>query len=464
MKAMNLLNGVAHTDWGADGATLLKLYRSHVRSKLDYGCIVYGSARRSYLQALDRVQNGALRLCLGASRTSPIPSLQLEANEPPLNLRRDKLTLQYVTKLKSVVNNPAHNCVFEPHHTLLFEAKPSVIPPLGVRVKELMLATGIQFDCIDETRLSPVPPWLLKPPKFIYSLRDLGTKSEVPPDIFKSKLNEILADFDGYQRIYTDGSKDGAAVAAAAISGPKLLVKRLPNHSSIFSAEARGILLALSIIESSACKDFLILTDSLSCLQSIENRKLDHPTTLEIVVTIHKLITYGKQVIFVWLPSHAGLAGNVSVDAAAKAALSLTESQTPVPYSDFYPLINTHIASHWQRLWNAETNNKLHGFEPMVRKTSIVFQLPRRDELLIHRLRIGHTHLTHAFLLKSEDPPECIGCQTPLTVEHILINCMDFQPTRQKYYTSANLSDLFNNVPSRTIVDFIKEIGLSRKL
>ena len=51
-----------------------------------------------------------------------------------------------------------------------------------------------------------------------------------------------------------------------------------------------------------------------------------------------------------------------------------------------------------------------------------------------------------------------------LTVEHILINCMDFQPTRQKYYTSANLSDLFNNVPSRTIVDFIKEIGLYRKL
>ena len=154
----------------------------------------------------------------------------------------------------------------------------------------------------------------------------------------------------------------------------------------------------------------------------------------------------------------------MSVDAAAKAALSLTESQTPVPYSDFYPLINTHIASHWQRLWNAETNNKLHSFEPMVRKTSTVFQLPRRDELLIHRLRIGHTHLTHAFLLKSEDPPECIGCQTPLTVEHILINCMDFQPTRQKYYTSANLSDLFNNVPSRTIVDFIKEIGLYRKL
>ena len=81
-----------------------------------------------------------------------------------------------------------------------------------------------------------------------------------------------------------------------------------------------------------------------------------------------------------------------------------------------------------------------------------------------NRLRIGHTHLTHSFLLKSEDPTECIGCQTPLTVEHILMNGIDFQPTRQQYYTSPNLSELFKNVPSRTMVDFIKKIELYWKL
>jgi len=44
MKALSLLRVVTHKDWGADCATLLKLYRSHVRSKLDYDCVVYGSA------------------------------------------------------------------------------------------------------------------------------------------------------------------------------------------------------------------------------------------------------------------------------------------------------------------------------------------------------------------------------------------------------------------------------------
>jgi hypothetical protein len=43
-KALDLLGVIPHKDWGADCATLLKLYRSHVHSKLDYGCVVHGSA------------------------------------------------------------------------------------------------------------------------------------------------------------------------------------------------------------------------------------------------------------------------------------------------------------------------------------------------------------------------------------------------------------------------------------
>ena len=38
-KALNLLRVLAHTSWGADQETLLHLYRSLIRSKLDYGCL-----------------------------------------------------------------------------------------------------------------------------------------------------------------------------------------------------------------------------------------------------------------------------------------------------------------------------------------------------------------------------------------------------------------------------------------
>jgi len=89
LKALNLIRVLANTDWGASRKTLLLLYRSLIRSKLDYGSIIYGSARKSYLKTLDTIHHQGLRLALGAFRTSPIESLLVEANEPSLALRRE---------------------------------------------------------------------------------------------------------------------------------------------------------------------------------------------------------------------------------------------------------------------------------------------------------------------------------------------------------------------------------------
>ena len=63
----------------ADRKVLLCLYRALIRSKLDYGCIVYGSARQSYIKRLDIVHNQGLRLCLVIFRTSPIQRLYVKA-------------------------------------------------------------------------------------------------------------------------------------------------------------------------------------------------------------------------------------------------------------------------------------------------------------------------------------------------------------------------------------------------
>jgi len=45
--------------------------------------------------------------------------------------------------------------------------------------------------------------------------------------------------------------------------------------------------------------------------------------------------------------------------------------------------------------------------------------------MLYNPLRIGHSYLTHSYLLMDEDPPVCIPCNSLLTTEHILINCVD---------------------------------------
>ena len=98
LKALDILKVLSSSDWGGDHTVLLNLYRSLIRSKLDYGSIVYGSARKSYLKSLDTIHHQGLRLALGAFHISPIESLYAESNEPSLYIRREKLSLQYVTK------------------------------------------------------------------------------------------------------------------------------------------------------------------------------------------------------------------------------------------------------------------------------------------------------------------------------------------------------------------------------
>ena len=89
-KALDILRVVGHTDMAADCIVLLRLYRSLVPFKLDYGCIVYGSARRSVLKQLDPIHYQGLRIALGAFRASPAQSLYVEAHEPSLTSRRLK--------------------------------------------------------------------------------------------------------------------------------------------------------------------------------------------------------------------------------------------------------------------------------------------------------------------------------------------------------------------------------------
>jgi len=112
LKALNILKFVSSTDCDADSTVLLNLYRSLIRSTLDYECIVYGSTRPSYIKLLDTVHHQGLRLSLGTFRTSPVESLYVEANESSLESRRIKLGMQYATKLKASPSNPAYDCVF----------------------------------------------------------------------------------------------------------------------------------------------------------------------------------------------------------------------------------------------------------------------------------------------------------------------------------------------------------------
>ena len=455
---------MSSTDWGADRSVLLNLYRSLVRSKLDYGCIVYGSARDSYIKKLDPVHHQGLRLSLGAFRTSPIQSLYVEANEPSLFHRRIKLGLQYATKLKAYPDNPAYNCVFDPAFADSFHRSPKKIASFGLRVRPHLVNAGIVLENIAPVLCPSSPPWMFPRPRLLFDLRD-QKKSETCPLLFLQRFGEIRNDYENHSFVYTDGSKTEDRVAAAAVWLQHIASLRLPSASSIFTAEAKAISLALDLISKHHLQKAVICSDSLSCLLAIDSFKVKQPSILQILNQYKRLETTGTEVLFCWIPSHLGIPGNTVVDREAKAALNKPISESKIYYRDLKPKISKYVFYLWQGVWDLEVGNKLHDIHPEIGQNVYSHGMSRKDQVVLARCRMGHSHLTQKFLFDQiKIKPKCEICDCVYDIKHILIDCVDFATIRRQFYTVTSMKDLFDNIVGDVVIKFLKGIGVYHKL
>lgn len=84
----------------------------------------------------------------------------------------------------------------------------------------------------------------------------------------------------------------------------------LPDNASIFTAEPYAILLITDIMKINSNTKFALFSDSLSCLQAILNKLWDNPIIINILNSLHHLITADTDIVFIWLPSHAGILDN----------------------------------------------------------------------------------------------------------------------------------------------------------
>ena len=199
-------------------------YTALLRSQLDYSIFVYRSARRSYLKELDSIHHQSLRLVLGAFTTFPIDRLYTEAHKGPLQIRSDKLTLQYYTKLKSCPSNPAYDCTFNPNYRQYFENKEKSIKPFGLWIEPILQESTIFLTNIHKSILPQTPPWTIKNPKVILRLNELP-KTKAHPSTYQERLHNILQQHPDYIYIFTDGSKDNNKTCAAVLN--KIIHKKL---------------------------------------------------------------------------------------------------------------------------------------------------------------------------------------------------------------------------------------------
>ena len=109
-------------------------------------------------------------------------------------------------------------------------------------------------------------------------------------------------------------------------------------------------------------------------------------------------------------------------DKAAKSALNKPILRIPIPYTDLKPVINKYIHNKWQQTWNSQTQ-----IYPTIPSYSTLSSSSlRKDQIIYNRLCIGHTRLTHSYLIEHTDPPKYINCNQLLSVKHILTACTSY--------------------------------------
>jgi ribonuclease HI len=455
-RSLNLLKVLSNTSWGADRTSLLKIYRAVIRSKLDYGCVVYGSARNSVLKKLDPVHHSALRICSGAFRTSPVESLYADCCEAPLDLRRKILSLHYHFRLSSHKNHPLHNHPFSAYLTRLYNHRPSSIPPFYYRVKNIL--AGLNFNNVDILANNfNYSPFIGSSFTFLnpFTTFDKASTADI---VFQQVFNHHREIYSNYIPIYTDGSKCDSFVGCAYVIGNTECSYRLHPAFSIFSAEMIAIFKALEIISSHGKYNFIIYTDSLSTLLSLSSpNSHSHSLIFKILNLLDHLSSLGLSVLFCWVPSHVGIFGNERVDKAAKSASDYLHFE--LPYNDVKRYVQSLIHDEWQKSWDKRVHNKLHAVKPVITLWPV---LPsRKHDVVLTRLRIGHTRFTHRHLLLGEPAPSCNYCHVNLSVNHILIECPVYKKHRVHFFChhDVTLKDLLSSSPSQNIFNFLKNIG-----
>ena len=423
---MNILKVVSGFSWGADKKSLLKLYDSLCRSKLDYGCQFYSSACKTLLSQLDVVHSMGLRLCSGAFKTSPIESIYVDTEHMPLGLRREELGLRYLMRIKSAPKNPSLQLLKDDTSSQRFRGSRSS-KPFQVRLNEDVADTNLKSQRIQKVEHSEIPPWLV--PEVCVCNKPV-TKKNLSEEEVRSRFLEHDAVHLSQTKLYTDGSKSGSGVGCAVIHEDTAYISKLPDYASVFMAELTAVATALDQVYNSSDSNFIVYCDLRSTLEAIRKFNSFHPLVQKVQEWLFRISCRHKSVRFCWVPSHVGIHGNELADREAKyAALSGDITFDKLPPSDLKGPIWSYVLGKWQERCASPllaNNKKYKSIRSHITPWYSSFHSNRRIEVILTRLRIGHTYFSHNFILKGNNAPVCAHCDRLLSVEHVLVRCSKF--------------------------------------
>ena len=182
----------------------IQIYKSFVRSKLEYGSAVWGHTlyNNKHLRLLEAAQKGALMLILRSMKSTPLDAMEAELGIAPIDLR-----IQELQRTEAVKLFQKHDEYISGNMDKKMKNKLTPLSYLGHLVKQVLskiskdLKTGTQQIKIPKE----IPPSfeLFSIPNMTITLPNKISSEEAVQSYIHSILNQIT---DDTMIIFTDGS------------------------------------------------------------------------------------------------------------------------------------------------------------------------------------------------------------------------------------------------------------------
>ena len=444
-RRINILKCIACKNWGADRQTLFRLYTSLIRPILDYNCFLYDDTATKKIDSLQTIQNHALRIITGAFRTSPIMNLHIEANIPLLDRRRKFLLLRFFARSLAKPHYPTFQILNTPRNNGILTDAERKHRTINQRIGKVLEHFELEpFNIMPDP---PIAPYWLVPAVVIEYLFTSKKQTTTLTEI-KQLFLEYQNKFNQHTFIYTDGSKSDGRTGAGISTLHINKSNRLHDFHSIYTAELWAILEVIRIIQNENMRKAIICSDSASSLQAISSRNpITNPIIYQIIGTLQQLSHC--DIRFLWVPGHTGIRGNEAADKLAKDSLQYPpRNDLPCPLPDILNQIHNQLQTLRQFDWNTNPHHHLYNIKPQITHFNTSNQNTRLKETVLARLRVGHTRLTHIFIIEHRPPPTCHKCNNTVqyTIQHFLIDCPHLQQHRQSLTQYINRHKLAFNL------------------